>query len=147
MTSRRFLWLASILVITAGSCSPTQPSTATVTLRSVRYVRTVPVTGGAQSVRLGSSIPIGPDPSQGRIRLSEVPLSAVDEVTFTYDSPSTFNEIPIDTECIFWITDPAVSPFYVATDIYLNETRVSRIVTAGNYQYGHVKITRDGHLY
>ena len=146
VTRRRWLQLAAVIVIiTAMSCSPTHPTTPSTTLKAIRYVRTRPVTGSAQFVGLGYNIPIPGDP-YGRSRISEVSLRSVDGTTFVYDFLDTFSDTPVDTECLFWVDDQAVSPYYVATDIYVNETRI-RVETTGNFEYGHFKVGAAGNVY
>lgn len=142
---RRGLWLVVVLFL-AGCGSPLQPSPdGTATLRAIRYVRTRPVTSEATLVTLSYSIPIFGDP-YGRSRMSVVVLTPVDNVTFVYDRPASFDYVPFDTECTFWVSDAAVSPFFVARNIYVNDTPI-RIEVAGSEEYGRFKVGRNGRVY
>lgn len=144
MINLRLLLFTALLVLGLTSCSPAQPSTATITLTAIRYVRTRPVTASAQLVELISNIPIIGDP-EGRSQIGTVSLRSVDGTTFVYDNPEIFG-LPVDTECTFLVEDQAVSPFEIATDIYVNSTRI-RVEIAGNNEIGHFKVGADGHVY
>ena len=133
-----------VLVPAAGCGGPTRPSGGEVTLTSVRYVRTRPVVAPEATVSLYYSIPIPDDPYQ-RASMGAVNLRATDEVTFVYDYPDTFS-VPADQRCSFWISDEAVSPYFVATDIYVNGTAVS-VERAGNYEYGRFRVDEAGRVY
>lgn len=136
--------VAAAAVVVVSSCSPTEPSPAPA-LTSIRYVRTYPVKGTAEYVALNYVIPIRDDPYH-RSRISTVALRSVDDSTFVYDYPNNFSDIPADTECTFSVQDQAVSAYSVARDIYVNGTRI-RVELAGNYEYGHFKVTEDGKVY
>jgi hypothetical protein len=42
--------------------------------------------------------------------------------------------------------DTAVSAYDIATDIYVNDTRI-RAEQAGNYEHGYFKVDRRGRVY
>ena len=138
--------IAIVLTAIGASCSsPASPTaTVTTTLQSIRYVRTRVASLSGQFVDLEYAIPI-PGDTQGRSRMSAVRLRSVDDVTFVYDVPTVF-QVPINTECTFYVDDPAVSQFYVARDIFVNDTRI-RVETAGNVEAGRFKVTPRGVVY
>jgi hypothetical protein len=39
-----------------------------------------------------------------------------------------------------------VSPYFVATDVYVNDTKI-RVEKAGNFEYGRFRVDRDGNVY
>jgi hypothetical protein len=115
-------------------------------------------------VALNYSYPIIGD-SLRRSIVHHTPLRAIDETTFVHDYPSTFRNVPADTEISFWLTDESVvpaSPFpiSIARDIYVNEARI-RVEDSqtGPYftsegrlefvrlEHGRFKISRTGVVY
>ena len=142
---RSIIGLVALSLLVGGACGPTQPSVSDrVTLVSVRYVRTRPVVATAAIVSLQYSIARPEDPFR-RPSIGAVSQRAVDDLTFVYDYPQNFS-VPVDQECTFYVEDLAVSPYYLATDIYVNDTRI-RVEKAGNYEYGRFKVDTNGRVY
>ncbi len=159
-TSAALLRTALLVAVTTGltgvvacSHSPTEPSAAPA-LESIRYVRTRPVTRPQPQVvvLLSYSIPILGDP-YGRTRLSVIPLRQSGDTTFVYDYPGNFNDIPVNTECVFWVSDAEVSAGAVARDVFVNGTRLEDVrsvinaVTGAVDESAHFRITRNGRVF
>ena len=142
--SNRLLLVATTAILTAA-CSATEPSvpTAGTQLRALKYIRTRPVITSAANAQvvLHYSWPHIDDPHH-RHDMGSVPLRAVDATMFVYDYPNIFY-VPVDSECLFWITDPGVSRYHVATDIYVNDILIRVEVVAGtNDEHGHFRVSR-----
>jgi hypothetical protein len=144
--------VTACLAVALAACSSNEISYAPA-LSSIRYVRTRPVTRPPSPYGMGLSyvIPQPSDPRQ-RPRMSMVSLRAVNETTFVCDFPGIFRDIPADTECTFWVNDEEVSEESVASDIYVNGTRirVERFtdgVTGGTMERGRFKVSEDGRVY
>ena len=86
-----------------------------------------------------------PDDAYQRPHLASVSLRSVDDVTFVYDYPETFR-VPIDLTCAFYVDDEGVSPHFVATDIYVNDTKI-RVEKGGAFEYGRFRVDRNGNVY
>jgi hypothetical protein len=136
---------AGLFVMGVG-CSPTQPS-RTAALRSIRYVRTRPVTRSTQSsVGLMFTYPNIRDP-QHRSVIVAIGLRSVDDTTFVYDSAaSLFDSVPVNTDLGMSVNDEAVSASYVARDIFVNDTKI-RVNQAGPVEVGQFRIRVDGSVY
>jgi hypothetical protein len=127
-----------------GCGGPTEPKVEYVTLTSVRYVRTRPAVAPTTFVGLNFSIP-RPTDAYNRPIMSGVGLRAVDDVTFVYDYPETFR-IPVGYTCTFYVLDAAVSPYSIATDLFVNGTEI-HVEKAGDYEYGRFKVDASGRVY
>lgn len=130
----------SLSVLTSCSSSTSTSPSSGLALRSVRYVRTLPTTYASTSVTLNYTLPA----SHGlhHRRTGQVALRAIDATTFVYDSPDDLY-VPTEADCTFWVVDPAVSPYYIATDIFVNDTRL-RVDQDGNYAYGVMTVDGTG---
>jgi|SRR5687768_3576616 len=137
--------LCSVALLSAIGCGPRQPSGGgLVTLTSVRYVRTRPVVAPEATVFLQYSILHLNDPYQRR-QMGAFQLRAIDEVTFVYDHANTFS-VPFDQWCSFYVNDTSVSPYSVATDIYVNDTKV-KVEKAGNFETARFRVDQNGRVY
>ena len=99
----------------------------------------------AANVILYYRIPYVDDPV-GRSRLGWVSLRQLDGTTFVHDHPETFR-VPIDMVAGFWILDESVAPYYIASDIYVNGTKIRFDTFDNGSQTGRFKIDKDGNVY
>ncbi len=144
--------LLTALAVVCGCSSLVGPSSAP-PLRSIRYVRTHEVKSAPSQygVSLGYSLPLWGDPYNRR-QTGMVSLRKVDDNTWEFDQPGVFMDIPTDTDCMFWVYDPEVSPNEVARTIYVNGTaiRVQDLTSSVNGQpmeLGQFKLGKDGRVY
>jgi hypothetical protein len=147
MAMKRGLLLIGFIVWANACGSPTNASPDPVPFPgNIKYVRTRPIAGTTtQPVMFNYSIPI-PEPNHMRSNQRFLFMKAVDETTFVNEYPiNDYTYVGLDNTIS--ISDPAVSACNVASDIYLNDTRVQRVSTDGHCEAARVSVSKDGKVH
>ncbi len=131
------------LLTLAGCHSPTAPA-KTVRVTTIRYERVYPPAGsGSGTMWIEMSIPIAGEQS-GR---SNIPIcfpQPTSDGAFVCDSPNW--DVPVDDDAWVNVNDTGVGRL-VATSVFVNGQRVTRVRAAGAAEIGDFRIDGTGRVY
>ncbi|WP_291986134.1 hypothetical protein [Luteitalea sp.] len=141
------LLIASVLAPACRHSSPVAPSEpVTAAVTTVRYERLKPVGGDASApVVVTIWYALAPGDPYDRTSPRLCVLEASGSNTFVCRSPR-FEFIPVDRDWTASVSDPAVSSLPVASDLYLNLTRIRVITYSNGAQSGVFRIDAHGHV-
>jgi hypothetical protein len=127
----------------AGCHSPTAPAKS-VRVRTIRYERVYPPAGpGSGTMWIEMSIPIAGEQS-GR---SNIPIcfpQPSSDGAFVCDSVNW--DVPVDDDAWVNVNDVAVGRL-VATNVFVNGQRVTRVRAAGVTEIGDFRVDATGRVY